>query len=146
MEACLDLGKIVERGDVGSDDDPTGGTSGRGDDEIVRSPRFALMPTEAEEIGMYDSHVHVVLEHRDRDQHVVDEGLSRLSPLAVGEQDSNLHLGHGDRSDRYVVVVLDDLLQLVTRPVGVDRGTSCRASGVSRSVLELDIRRTARRP
>ncbi len=74
MDACLDRWTALERGQVSSDDRPARGTSGRRDDEVVRSPWFASDAHRGQEISVHPGHVHVVLQDRDRGEHLLDKG------------------------------------------------------------------------
>ena len=60
-------------------------------------------------VGLGDGHV--VGDHLHGSEHVVHKGSTAGARLPNPELHTHSQLGHGDRGDREVVIVVDDLIQ-----------------------------------
>jgi len=124
MALKCDAGKVVERACIGSHDRATRGPCGRGNDEVVSAARNALAAHGDEQLGVRFRDGSVVCDCRNDGNDLVDEGLAPSALLARRERHADSELGDGDCGDRDVVVVIDDVVESVARPFGVDE--ECR--------------------
>ena len=91
---------------------------------------------------MDERNVGVVVEHRDRGEHIVEECRTALPVLATSDRYANPELGQGDRGDGRLIVVGEQPVESTRRTFGVDQdagveedeaqyrssGTSCSRS------------------
>jgi hypothetical protein len=101
--------KVAERGVISTHDRATGRSGRGGDDQVVRTARLAPDANLGEEIGVDRGDLDVVVQYRDCRDDLVDEGRSATCVLRIREQRTHSEFCHGHRSDRDVVIVVDDV-------------------------------------
>jgi hypothetical protein len=72
--------------------------------------RLARPTRMRQQSGMRTRDLEVVLFHGDGGQHVPDERLAGLVRVRSRQHDTHQQLGHGDRRDRHVVVLVGQVL------------------------------------
>jgi hypothetical protein len=116
-----DAGKVLEGGGVSREDSAAGSPRGGGDDQVVRSSWETLPPDGYEQLSVGGGDVEVIGQDLERRRDVIHERLALSALLPVSQLDPNQQLGHGDRRDGDVVVVGNELVKVVARPLGVDQ-------------------------
>jgi hypothetical protein len=93
---------------------------GSGDDEIMRAARAAGGPRVCKKACVSARDGEVVVLDRDRGENGGDVAPAFTTTAGVGELDADQQFRCGDRRDRDVVLVLDELVELRAATLGVD--------------------------
>lgn len=80
-----------------------------------------VSPNVRQQIGMCCGHVEVVGLNRNGAENRLDETLPLLPPAPFRQLDANPQLGHGDRSDRDIIIVIDCIAQRIAPALGVNQ-------------------------
>jgi hypothetical protein len=112
-----DAGEVPKRRRVGRDNGAVRGLGGGGDDELVGTSREALPADGHEEFGVGGGDIEVVAQNGHCDHDVVDERLPASTLSTLRQLDADAEFGHGDRRDGDVVLVGDQLVEVVARPL-----------------------------
>lgn len=67
-----------------------------------------MLPHRHQKTGMGSSDFEVVVHDRDRSHNFVEKFLTIVTGLSSRQLHSNLKLRHGDRGNRYIVLVIDN--------------------------------------
>jgi hypothetical protein len=104
--------KAVERSSISAHDRALGSGRGRCDDEIVSVTGPASPTHSDEQARVVGGDGLVVRQDRDRGRDLVDVRLTTGPPARRCELDADGELGEGDRCDRDVVVVSNELVEV----------------------------------
>ncbi len=105
-------GQVIEPGAIRRDEDSTRRKGGGGDDEVVGAAVPACFSDRDEQLRVGPGHVEVVADDRQGLNHVVQEGPTCLSALALGDLDPYAELGDRDSRDGRLIVISDQGIQI----------------------------------
>ena len=116
----FDAGNIVEALAVGGDQRPAGRPCGRGDDEVMGALRAAGFEERDQQFGVDASNCQVIANDRQAVDDVIEKLAPRSSTFTGRDLDSYAELGDGDRGNRGLVVVIDQVVQVERGAFGLD--------------------------
>ena len=88
---------------------------GRRDQQIVGTPWAALASGISQQPRVNPRRIEVIVLHRDRGEHLFDEGHAASPSARIGELDADQELRGGHRSYRDIVIVMDRLVERARR-------------------------------
>ena len=116
-----DAGQAVETSSIGSDDNPAGSNGSGRDDEVVGAAPSARLADRHEELSVGPSDIEVIVDDRQRRDDVFEERATRLPALAGGNLYTDPELGDRDGSDRRLVIVGDQSVEVERGSFSLDQ-------------------------
>jgi hypothetical protein len=95
----------------------------------------ALSLGEDEQLSVSVGHRQVVVDDWDRGSDVIDEVLALCAMPGVSELNADEKLRDGDGRHRYFVIIVDDLVESGSRPIGVNE--ECRVEKKSQGRVSI---------
>jgi hypothetical protein len=86
----------------------------------MSTSRTALFTDGKEELGMGFGNAKVVLKKWDRGEYIIEELMTARTGLATGQFDAHPQFGNRDGRDCHVVIIVDHLVELASRALGID--------------------------